>query len=409
MKFSVAIASAIEALFANLLRSFLTMLGIIIGVASVMTMMAMGEGAKARIDEQISALGASTLTLRPGSMRRGGRSMGAGAATPFTEADLDALAALPYAGAVSGQLNSSVTAVSGQTNWSTSLTGTDDAYFEIHDWHPVEGRIFTPREVRTGAAVAVIGKSIVENLFDGTDPLGQRIRVNNVPVSVIGVLEEKGQSSFGSDRDDVIIIPLTTARNRIIGAHRTTPKNVSRIEVMVADGYDLKEAQNELVEYMRDRRHIKAGGDDDFMVFNIADFVRARSATQATMGVLLAFMAAVALFVGGVGVMNIMLVSVTERTREIGLRMALGARGSDIMVQFLAEALVLCGTGGLIGVTLGFAGSWIAAKTGGWEMAISPQITLISLGAAVVVGLFFGYFPARRAARLNPIDALRYE
>lgn len=409
MKFSVALASAIEALFANLLRSFLTMLGIIIGVASVMTMMAMGEGAKARIDEQISALGASTLTLRPGARRRGGRSLGAGAATPFTESDITAIAALPFVRAVSGQLNSSVTAVSGQTNWSTSLTGTDDAYFEIHDWTPTEGRVFTAREVRAGSAVAVIGKSIVKNLFDGMDPLGQRVRVNNVPVTVIGVLEEKGQSSFGSDRDDVVIIPLTTARNRIIGADRTTPKNVSRIEVMVADGYDLKQAQNDLGEFMRDRRRIKAGADDDFMVFNIADFVRARSATQATMGVLLAFMAAVALFVGGVGVMNIMLVSVTERTREIGLRMALGARGSDIMVQFLAEATVLCGTGGLIGVALGFIGSWVAAKTGGWEMSISPEITLISLGAAVAVGLFFGYFPARRAARLNPIDALRYE
>jgi putative ABC transport system permease protein len=409
MKLSVAIASAIEALFANLLRSFLTMLGIIIGVASVMTMMAMGEGAKARIDEQISALGASTLTLRPGARRRGGRSLGAGAATPFTEADVAALSTLPYAQAVSGQLSKAVTAVSGQTNWSTSLTGTDASYFEIHDWPTTQGRVFNAREVRAGAAVTVIGKSIVENLFDGTDPIGQRIRINNVPVRVIGVLEEKGQSSFGSDRDDVLFMPLSTARNRIIGAHPTTPKNISRIELMVADGYDLKQTQDEVVEFMRERRRIKAGGDDDFMVFNIADFVRARSATQETMGVLLAFMAAVALFVGGVGVMNIMLVSVTERTREIGLRMALGARGSDIMVQFLAEALVLCGTGGLIGVVLGFVGSWVAAKTGDWEMSISPQITLVSLGAAVAVGLFFGYFPARRAARLNPIDALRYE
>jgi putative ABC transport system permease protein len=409
MKFSVAIASAIEALFANLLRSFLTMLGIIIGVASVMTMMAMGEGAKARIDEQISALGASTLTLRPGARRRGGRSLGAGAATPFTEADVAALSALPYAQAVSGQLSKAVTAVSGQTNWSSSLTGTDASYFEIHDWPTTQGRVFNAREVRAGAAVTVIGKSIVENLFDGTDPIGQRIRINNVPVRVIGVLEEKGQSSFGSDRDDVLFMPLSTARNRIIGAHPTTPKNISRIELMVADGFDLKQTQDEVVEFMRERRRIKAGGDDDFMVFNIADFVRARSATQETMGVLLAFMAAVALFVGGVGVMNIMLVSVTERTREIGLRMALGARGSDIMVQFLAEALVLCGAGGLIGVVLGFGGSWVAAQTGDWEMSISPQITLVSLGAAVAVGLFFGYFPARRAARLNPIDALRYE
>ncbi len=409
MKLSVAIASAIEALFANMLRSFLTMLGIIIGVASVMTMMAMGQGAKARIDAQISALGASTLTMRPGARRRGGRSLGAGAATPFTEADVKVLRSLPFAHLVSGQLNSSVTAVSGQTNWSTSLTGSDESYFAIHDWKPTQGRLFNAREVRSGAALAVVGKSIVKNLFDGMDPIGQRIRINNVPVTVIGVLEEKGQSSFGSDRDDVIIIPLTTARNRIIGAHPTTPKNVSRIELMVADGYDLKQAQNDLGEFMRERRHIKAGADDDFMVFNIADFIRARAATQSTMGVLLAFMAAVALFVGGVGVMNIMLVSVTERTREIGLRMALGARGSDIMVQFLAEALVLCGTGGLIGIIFGFAGAWVAAKTGDWALSISPQITLISLGAAVAVGLFFGFFPARRAARLNPIDALRYE
>ncbi len=409
MKFSVALGSALEALFANALRSFLTMLGIIIGVASVMAMMSISQGAKALIDQQISALGANTLTLRPGARRRYGVSSGAGTSAPFSEADVAALKTLPFVRAVSGQLNAGVTAVSGQTNWSTQMTGTDTAYFEIHDWKPVEGRLFSPHDVRVGAAVAVIGQTVVKNLFDGTSPLGQRIRINNVPVKVIGVLQEKGQSSFGSDRDDIVLIPISTARNRIVGAHPTTPKNVARIEVMVADGEDMKQAQGAVMDFMRARRHIRAGADDDFMLFNIADFIRARAATQATMGLLLAFTAAVSLFVGGVGVMNIMLVSVTERTREIGLRMALGARGSDILVQFLTEALVLCSVGGLIGILIGFAIALLAARTGHWPVSISPQIILLALGSAAAVGLFFGYFPARRAARLNPIEALRYE
>ncbi len=409
MKLSVAFASAIEALTANVLRSFLTMLGIIIGVASVMIMMAMGAGAKAQIEAQISALGASTLTVRPGATRRGGVSQGAGASTPFTEADMEVIRRLPFVQAIDGQINSGVTAVSGQTNWSTQLIGTNPGYFEVQSLDVIEGRVFTEREARSGAAVAVLGQSVVKELFDGINPLGQRFRVNSVPVTVIGVLEGRGQSSFGQDRDDIVILPLTTARNRIIGAHPTTSKHVSRVEVMVANGYDMAVAQSDLEDFLRERRRIKPGASDNFRVYIIADFIRARSETQQTMGILLAFMAGVALFVGGVGVMNIMLVSVTERTREIGLRMALGARSTDIMAQFLTEALVLCGTGGLIGVALGFAGAWIAAKTGDWSMSLNVQITLMSFGAAAAVGIFFGYFPARRAARLNPIDALRYE
>jgi len=308
MKFGVAISSALEALIANPLRSFLTMLGIMIGVASVMAMMAISEGAARQVDEQISALGASNLTLRPGASRRGGRSSGANSAPPFTDKTVQALRQEPYITAVSARNNGGVTVISGNDNWSTQLFGTNTDYFVTQAWKLTSGEFFSERNLSQGAAVAVIGATIADTLFDGTNPLGQNIRANNVPLRIIGVLEKKGQSGFGGDRDDVVIVPITTARNRILGAHRTTPKHVNSIEVGVADGYDMADAQTRLENRLREIRKIKPTGTDNFRVFNVADFVRARSSTQATMGLLLAFTAAVSLIVGGVGVMNIMLV-----------------------------------------------------------------------------------------------------
>ena len=282
-------------------------------------------------------------------------------------------------------------------------------YFISQAWGAAEGRILDDADVSTGQEVAVIGKTIADSLFEGSSSIGQRIRVNNVPLTVIGVLDSKGQSNFGSDRDDVIIIPIVTARNRVLGGHPTTPNYVSSIEVSVVPGFDMAEAQDELEQRLRTIRRIRPGKTDDFRVFNIADFIRARSSTQATFGVLLAFTAAVSLIVGGVGVMNIMLVSVTERTREIGLRMAIGARGQDILGQFLFEALGLCMIGGIIGSGLGVGAARLASKMGDFPVSISPFIALVSIGASVVVGLFFGFFPARRAAKLNPIEALRHD
>ena len=410
MKIGVALQSAIEALISNPLRSFLTMLGIMIGVASVMAMMAISEGAAKQVDEQIASLGASNLTLFPGASRRGPRSGGASSDQPFTDADVEQIRQEPFVTAVAARNSGSVTVISGQDNWSTSLYGTNTDYFITQSLSAAEGRFFDDREVSSGAAVAIIGKTVADSLFEGTNPVGQTIRANNVPLEIIGVLESRGASAGpGGDRDDVIIVPINTARNRITGGNPTVAKYVTGMEVGIADGYDMTMAQEQLETRLREIRRIPPGGTDDFRVFNIADFIRARSSTQATFGVLLAFTAAVSLIVGGVGVMNIMLVSVTERTREIGLRMAVGARGTDILGQFLAEALALCLLGGVIGSALGVGAANLAAKLGEFPVEISPRIAIIAIGASALIGLFFGFFPARQAAQLNPIEALRHE
>ena len=410
MKIGVALQSAIEALISNPLRSFLTMLGIMIGVASVMAMMAISEGAAKQVDEQIASLGASNLNIFPGASRRGPRSGGASSDQPFTDADIELIRQEPFVTAVAARNSGSVTVISGQDNWSTSLYGTNTDYFATQSLSAAEGRLFDDREVSSGAAVAIIGKTVADSLFEGTNPVGQTIRANNVPLEIIGVLESRGASAGpGGDRDDVIIVPINTARNRITGGNPTVAKYVTGMEVGIADGYDMTMAQEQLETRLREIRRIPPGGTDDFRVFNIADFIRARSSTQATFGVLLAFTAAVSLIVGGVGVMNIMLVSVTERTREIGLRMAVGARGTDILGQFLAEALALCLLGGVIGSALGVGAANLAAKLGEFPVEISPRIAIIAIGASALIGLFFGFFPARQAAQLNPIEALRHE
>ncbi|MEZ5938204.1 MAG: ABC transporter permease [Hyphomonadaceae bacterium] len=410
MRVGVAWASAVEALMSNVLRSLLTMLGIIIGVASVMVMMSIGEGAKAQIDAQIASVGANMLTLNPGGFRRGGRSQGFGSGKPFSEADVAFVGSQPYVEAATGYLSGSVTAVSESANWPTSVTGADANYFEVNNWTIKEGRVFTDQDVQRGASVAVIGQTTATNLFPNGDPVGQRIRLNSVPVEIIGVLEAKGQGGGpGQDRDDTIIAPLSMVRNRIVGGNRQVARHVQRIQFLVADGYDILEAQDEIAQSMRERRKVSPGEDDNFTIFNFADMIKQRSAQTQTMSMLLAFTAAVSLIVGGVGVMNIMLVSVTERTREIGLRMAIGARGGDILVQFLVEALLLCSLGGVIGMTIGWIGSFGFAQFAGWPMSVSPVIIGTALGAAAAVGLIFGFFPARRAAKLDPIQALRHD
>jgi putative ABC transport system permease protein len=411
MKAGVAVTSAAEALFSNPLRSLLTMLGIIIGVASVMVMMSIGEGAKAQIEAQISSVGTNVLNLQPGSMNRGGRNQGGGSGRPFNEADIAAIANLPFVKSVAGALSGQANAVSEEANWTTSIQGANSAYFEVNNWTPSEGRQFTEQEVQSGAAVALLGATTATNLFPRGDAVGQRMRVNGVPIEVIGLLEPKGQSGggMGRDRDDVIVAPLSLVRNRITGGNRWVSRHVSNIQVLVQDGYDVLEAQDELAAAMRERRRIDAGAPDDFMVINFADMIKQRAAATETMSMLLAFTAAVSLIVGGVGVMNIMLVSVTERTREIGLRMAIGARGGDILLQFLVEAVALCALGGLIGMALGWTGVYVYAQISNAPMIVSPVIIATALGAAASVGLIFGFFPARRAAQLDPIQALRHD
>ncbi len=412
MKVSVAAGSAAEALFSNPLRSLLTMLGIIIGVASVMVMMSIGEGAKAQIEAQISSVGTNVLTLQPGNMNRGGRNQGGGSGRPFSESDVTAMAELPFVKAATGVLSQQANAVSEEANWVTNIQGGGAGFFEVNNWRVEEGREFTAQEVQGGAAVAVLGKTAAANLFPSGGAVGQRIRVNSVPMEVIGILESKGQSGgggMGMDRDDTIVAPLSMVRNRITGGNRWVSRHVSRIQLLVQDGYDVLEAQEEVTAKMRERRRIQPGEQDNFMVVNFADMIKQRAAAAETMSMLLAFTAAVSLIVGGVGVMNIMLVSVTERTREIGLRMAIGARGGDILLQFLVEAIVLCTLGGLIGMAIGWIGVFAYAQITAAPMMVSPIIIATALGAAASVGLVFGFFPARRAAQLDPIQALRHD
>jgi putative ABC transport system permease protein len=410
MKFGVASSSAMEALFSNPMRSLLTMLGIIIGVGSVMVMMSIGEGARAQIDAQISSVGANMLTLNPGGMNRGGRNQGMGSARPFSETDVTAVAALPFVQAATGMLNGQVTAVSDQSNWSTQIQGGGGGFFVVNNWKVVEGREFTEQEAQSGAAVVVLGQSAAKNLFPQGGAVGQRIRINSVPVEVIGLLEVKGGGmGMGQDRDDTIIAPLSMVRNRITGGNRWVSRHVQRIQFLVQDGYDVMQASDETSVMMREKRRIEPGQQDNFTVFNPADMIKQRGAAQETMSTLLAFTAAVSLIVGGVGVMNIMLVSVTERTREIGLRMAIGARGNDILVQFLVEAIALCTLGGLIGMAIGWIGVYGYAQVTKSAMVVSPVIIATALGAAASVGVIFGFFPARRAAQLDPIQALRHD
>ena len=410
MNLSVAGNSAIEALISNPMRSLLTMLGIIIGVASVMVMMSIGEGAKRQMQEQIASVGTNMLTVMPGSVTRGGRRGGWGSGRPFEESVVKEIEELPFVVAATGILNDQVTVVSENANWSTSIEGGSASYFQVNNWPLAEGREFTEQEVRSGSTVVVLGQTVYKELFPNGGGIGERVRLNSVPVTVIGVLSSKGAGGgMGQDRDDTIVGPLGMVRNRITGGSRWVSRHVNRIQFLVEDGYDMQLAQEETATKMREIRRIDPGEDDDFRFFNFADMIQQRAEQEQTMSMLLAFTAAVSLIVGGVGVMNIMLVSVTERTREIGLRMAIGARGGDILTQFLVEAITLCTFGGLVGMAIGWIGAYAFAQVGGWPFAVSPAMIGISLGAAAFVGVVFGFFPARRAAQLDPIQALRHD
>ena len=402
---------ALSALRTNLLRSVLTTLGIIIGVGSVIIMVAVGSGARSEIERQISSLGSNMLVVFPGSSRVGGRAGGAGTRLPLAETDIQAIRdKVPDVLAISGFLQGNAPVVYGNMNWTTAVGGVHDQYLEVRDW-PVEmGRDFTSTDVSTGARVAVIGATVAEKLFGpGADPVGADIRITNVPFKIVGVLQAKGQSSFGRDQDDIILLPMTAARGRIVGRSQVVNDQVGQIYVKLDSGADMTEAQEEMENVLRQRRRIQPGAEDDFAVRNLAETMKARTAAFSTMSWLLAATSAISLVVGGIGIMNIMLVSVTERTREIGLRMAVGGRRGDILAQFLVEAVTLSLLGGLIGVAIGVAGSAIVAFTAEWPILVNGEAIMIAMAAAGATGVVFGYFPARRAALLNPIDALRSE
>jgi putative ABC transport system permease protein len=402
------IATAMIALRRNVLRSVLTTLGIIIGVGSVIVMSAIGSGASKQIDAQIASLGTNQLTIFPGSMNVGGRQGGAGSAPPLTEKDLRAIREnVTGISAAAGNMNSGATVVVGNVNWVTQINGSSSEVQAVRDWPLKSGRFFDPIEASSGRKLAVLGSTVARELFGEASPLDTMVRINNVPFQVIGVLSEKGQAG-GRDQDDVVIVPLSTARSRLMGRVRV-PDEIGQIVVKVDDRYELSEVQSDIERVLRQRRRIAPNATDNFMVRNFAEFLATRNATTRTLGLLLASTAAISLIVGGIGIMNIMLVSVTERTREIGLRMAIGASGSDILGQFLTEAVLLCMAGGFLGLVIGGGVAVVISTLFDWPVYISPAVVFMAIMASASVGVIFGFVPARRASQLNPIEALRYE
>ncbi len=405
-----ALRSAWCALAANLLRSLLTMLGIIIGVAAVITMVAVGSGAQKRVESQIKALGSNILLVLPGSQNAAGVRGGAQSAQSLTELDAAAIAAEVdevQAVAPSSRTNSQV--VYGNTNWNTLILGTTPQYHEVRDWPVLSGRPFEAAEIQGSAKVVMVGLTVAQKLFGEVDPLGQVIRVRQVPLTVIGVLGPKGQNALGQDQDDVLMVPISTFRNRIVGSPYGRLKRVGVISVKVAAGQSMQLAREDIQALLRQRRRVLPGQEDDFSVQNLSEMLQAQEAASRVMTSLLAAVAGVSLIVGGIGIMNIMLVSVTERTREIGLRMAVGARSRDILGQFLIEATLLSFLGGALGVVLGACATWAVAWWADWPVSLSFNAVVLAVGFSAAVGVFFGYYPARRAARLLPIQALRFE
>lgn len=402
---------ALIALRLNALRSFLTMLGIIIGIASVIVMVSVSSGSKQKVERAINELGSNMLTIRPGTSTSGGRRSGAGSAAPLTEKDINRLKdKFGFLDGISGSLSTSAPVIYGNSNWTTSITGIHADYINVRQWVIAEGRNFSEREIRSGGKVALLGQEIIETLFDGSGALGARIRIKNVPFTVIGTLQAKGESTFGRSQDDVIFIPLSTARMRVSGrAARSVPDVVGNIFLTVNPELDMQIAEDELSEFMRELRKIAPGAQDDFSIRNFSEFIRARNETSSTLGMLLAVTAAIALLVGGIGIMNIMLVSVTERTREIGLRLAVGARRNDILLQFLVEAVTLCLIGSIFGVAIGVGAGEIIRTTIDIPVLLNVPIIFIAIASATLVGIFFGFYPAKKASQMNPIDALRYE
>ena len=410
MNFMAALRSALRALAANTLRSILTMLGIIIGVAAVITMIAVGRGATERVQEQMKGLGSNIMLVLPGSVTAGGVRLGAQTGQGLTEEDASAIGRdVPEVQVAAPSLRTGAQVVVGNTNWSTSIFGTTNDYLEAREWPLSVGRLFEAAEMQGSAKVAIIGQTVAAQLFGDADPMDQVIRVKKIPVTVIGVLEKKGQNSMGQDQDDVLLVPISTYRNRIHGGTAGKLKRVGSISVKVREGQSMKVAEDNIKELLRQRFKVQPGADDPFSIRNLTEILQAQEASSRIMTLLLAAVAGISLVIGGIGIMNIMLVSVTERTREIGLRMAVGARGRDILAQFLIEAVTLSMIGGAIGVALGAVATWAVGQFAGWQVSMTLSSILLAVGFSAFVGIFFGFYPARRASQLLPIEALRYE
>ena len=401
---------ALRALATNKLRSALTMLGIVIGVAAVIVMIAVGAGAQKRVEEQIRALGSNLLLVMSGARTQGGVRLALGSGQSLSEDDAIAInREIPEALAAPA-LRGGAQVVWGNANWSTQIYGTTPEYLQAREWPIAAGRGFEAAEVSGAGKVCIIGTTVARELFGGTDPVGQVIRIKRVPFTVIGVLATKGQSLMGTDQDDIIIVPLATARGRVLGsASQAKQRAVSTIWVKAAEGYDTRMVEEQVRALLRQRHRLQPGADDDFSLRNLQEVMSAQEASSRVLALLLAAVASVSLLVGGIGIMNIMLVSVTERTREIGLRMAVGARTRDILGQFLVEAVTLSLIGGLVGVGLGVAASFSIGNLLGWRVLLAPEAIGLAVAFAFAIGVFFGFYPARKAARLSPVEALRFE
>jgi putative ABC transport system permease protein len=409
MTYRDAIVSAIDALRLNKLRSALTMLGIVIGVAAVIAMMAVGGGAREQVVAQIRSLGSNLLVIMPGNVTAGGVRMGSGAASTLTDDDAAAIAAEVGSVQVTApNMRGSAQIIAGGMNWATSVFGIDLGWFEARDWDVEYGRAFEPEEIARGAQVAIIGQTVARNLYGGLDPVGEELRIRNVPLRIVGVMGRKGQTTWGQDQDDVVFVPLNTARQRVLGRNLANARAVGTIYVKVREGESMSAAEEEIKALLRQRHRVQPGAEDDFSIRNLADIAATREASARTLALLLAAVAGVSLAVGGIGIMNIMLVSVTERTREIGLRLAIGARQWDILRQFLFEAAGLSAIGGAIGVILGVGAAYLISNAAGWPLLVEPMSIVIGVVFSGLVGIFFGWYPALRASRLDPIEALRH-
>jgi putative ABC transport system permease protein len=400
---------AVRALLRNKLRSFLTTLGIIIGVSAVIAMVAIGEGAKARVEEAFSSMGSNLLIVMPGSTSTGGAHGGFGSLPTLTWDDMRAIQnEVPTVRYVAPALRSTAQVISEDQNWTTQVTGTTPDYFAIRSWPMAKGAAFTSSDVETGSKSVVLGQTVVDKLFGpSADPIDQVVRIKNIPFIVIGVAAPKGQSPMGQDYDDAVFVPSSTFVSKIQGGLKNYLNGAIMVSAISQEA--TSHAETQVANLLRDRHHIEPGSDDDFSIRNLAEMAAAQQDGTRTLTTLLASIAAVSLLVGGIGIMNIMLVSVTERTREIGLRMAVGAKPRFILWQFLVEALTLSVMGGLIGVGAGVFGAERLAAKFGWPMLIRPDVIFIAVGFSACVGVGFGLYPARKASQLDPIEALRYE
>lgn len=402
MRIIATIRIALRALRRNKLRTFLTMLGMIIGVGAVIAMVSIGNGAKAQVEAQIASLGQNVLSVYPGSTTSSGARGGWGSASTLTPDEANLIAKeVPGVAGVSGEVRDRQQVMANGLNWNTQVQGESPDYLSIRAWGLSDGAMFTDADVRSAAKVAVIGKTVADQLFSGADPVGETIRIRNIPFKIIGVLFPKGVSFFGSDQDDTIIIPYTSAMRRITGR-----QYLSAILIEAQSQDDMTRIQNDVTDLLLQRR---GGREADFVVRTQLELAEAATATSKTMTALLGGIAAVSLIVGGIGIMNIMLVSVTERTREIGIRMAVGAKGKDILLQFLIEAVTLSVIGGTIGIVLGVGISKLLASKMDWPSVTSVSSVVIAFLFSAAVGIFFGFYPARQASSLDPIEALRYE